>query len=72
RSGIAVAASEEVFVDAQHLRTAPRVPFAKLALESALKVALHRRRADFFPPSQPAAVDAVCFISSGIQACPHF
>jgi len=35
------------------------MPFAKLAPESALKIALHGGRADPLPAAQPAAVDPV-------------
>ena len=59
RGGVAAAAGEEVLVDAQHLRAAPRVPLAELVLQSVAEVALHGGRADGFPPSQSAAVDAV-------------
>lgn len=48
-----------MLVDAQHLWAARRMPFAKLALESTLKVALHGGRADTFAPAQPAAIDPV-------------
>jgi hypothetical protein len=35
------------------------MPLAKLALEPALKVALHGGRTDAFAPPQPAAIDPV-------------
>jgi len=52
-----------MLVDAQHLWAARRMPFAKLALESTLKVALHGGRADTFAPAQPAAIDSVQVLS---------
>jgi hypothetical protein len=48
-----------VLIDTQHLRTAGGVPLAKLALESALKVALHGGRPDSFSPAQPATIDSI-------------
>src|SRR5262249_31200211 len=57
--GKAFPASEEVLVDPQDLRTASRMPFFELALQSFAKVALHGGGADLFPPPQAAAVDAV-------------
>ena len=35
------------------------MPLAKLALESALKVALHGGRGDAFSPAQPATIDSI-------------
>ena len=48
-----------MLVDAQDLRAANTMPLAKPALESALKVALHRGRPDPFPPAQPATIDPI-------------
>ena len=55
----ALAASEEVLVDAEDLGAARRMPFVELAFQALAKVALDSGRADFLPPSQAAAVDAV-------------
>lgn len=46
RGGIAVPAGKEVLVDAQHGRTAARLPFVELALQTVPEVALHGGRAE--------------------------
>jgi len=55
----AFTASEEVFVDAQDLRTGGRVEFGELAAQTVLKVALDGSGTDAFALSQAAAVNAV-------------
>ena len=57
--GVTFPAREEMFVDAQELGAVGRMPFSKLALQTAPEVALDGGGADAFPATQPAAVHAV-------------
>ena len=56
---IALAAAEEVLVDAEEYGAVRRMPFGKLAREMAFKIPLDSCRADALAPSQTAAIDAV-------------
>jgi hypothetical protein len=57
--GKALFPGKEVFVDAQDLGAARRMPLRKLAVESFLRIALDGGGADVPPPPQAAAIDAV-------------
>src|ERR1700742_431320 len=57
--GVALAASKEVFVDAQDAGAARGSQLGELAPQGAPEVALDGRGPETFSPSQPAAVDAV-------------
>jgi len=59
RVGKAFAASKEVLINAQYLRTAGRVHLMKLSLQFPPEVAFHRGCANAFPFPQPAAVSAI-------------
>ena len=59
RGGESFLAREKVFVDTQHARAAPRMPFGKLALQPVLEVAIDGGRANAFALTQTAAVDPV-------------
>ena len=59
RGGEAFLTREEVLVDTQHARAAPRMPFGKLALDAVLEVAIDGGRANAFALTQTAAVDPV-------------
>src|SRR5262249_7631168 len=59
RSGVAVAASEEMLIDAEHLRAWLGAALGGAQAEEILKPAFHCGAADPFPLPQPATADAV-------------
>src|SRR5215831_5601317 len=58
-SGEALAACEEVLVDAQDGRASRRVFFREVAFEPVTEMPFHGGRADALAPAYPAAVDAI-------------
>jgi len=58
-SGIAFASGEEMLVDTQNGRAGGGMPLGKLTAKTMLEIALHGGGSNAFPPTQPAAVDAV-------------